>query len=86
MRPIANKLFPALADGQSALVIDFTAKSEKWFEQMPPATKPLPMLELALVASVSDAEKLREGVKTYIEAGKEGINLPKKCTAKTCRR
>jgi hypothetical protein len=72
-----EQLFPALADGQNAMVIDFTAKSKKWFEKMPEATKPLPMLELALVAGVSDAEKLREGVKTYIDVVKEGYNLAK---------
>jgi hypothetical protein len=72
-----EQMFPALADGQGALVIDFTAMSQKWFEKMPPAAKPLPMLELALVASVSDAEKLREGLKTYIDVGKDAIGLAK---------
>jgi len=72
-----EQLFPALADRQGAMVIDFTAKSQKWFEQMPPAKTPLPMLELGLVAGVSDAEKLREGVTAYIDAGKEAIELAK---------
>jgi hypothetical protein len=44
---------------------------------MPEATKPLPMLELAFIAGVSDAEKLREGIKTYIDVAKEGYALAK---------
>ncbi|HEX4412735.1 MAG TPA: hypothetical protein VH107_03845 [Lacipirellulaceae bacterium] len=72
-----EKMIPALADGQGALVIDFTAKSQQWFEKMPPAAKPLPMLELAFVASVSDSDKLREGLKTYVEVGKEAYKLAK---------
>src|SRR4051812_22728112 len=72
-----EQMFPALADGQGALVIDFTAKSQQWFEKMPQASKPLPMLELAVVAGVSDAEKLHEGVKTYIDAGQEAVELAK---------
>ncbi len=70
-------LFPALADGQGALVIDFTAKSQKWFEQMPESPKPLPMLEMALVAGVSDAEKLRQGVNAYIDVAHEAYDLAK---------
>jgi hypothetical protein len=58
-------LFPALADGQGAFVMDLEAKSQKWFEQMPESPKPLPMFELALVSSVSDAEKLRKGVTNF---------------------
>jgi hypothetical protein len=72
-----EQMFPALADGQGALVIDFTAKSQKWFEKMPAAKKPLPMLELALVAGVSDAEKLHAGLKTYIDVGQDAIKLAK---------
>ena len=34
-----EQLFPALADGQGAFVIDFTAKSQKWFEKMPPSRR-----------------------------------------------
>jgi hypothetical protein len=72
-----EQLFPALADGQGALVIDFAAKSQKWFEKMPESTKPLPMVELALVAGVSDAEKLRQGVKTYIDVAREAYKFAK---------
>ncbi len=70
-------MFPALADGQSAMVIDFTAKSKKWFEKMPESPKPLPMLELAFVKGVSDAEKLRQGVKSYIDIARAAYKLAK---------
>jgi hypothetical protein len=70
-------LLPALADGQGAFVMDLTAKSQKWFEQMPESPKPLPMLELAFVASVSDADKLRQGVKTYIDVARDAYELIK---------
>ncbi len=70
-------LLPALADGQGALVLDFTAKSQKWFEKMPESPKPLPMLELGLVVGVSDREKFREGVKSYIDVARDGYKLAK---------
>jgi hypothetical protein len=70
-------LFPALADGQGALVIDFTAKSQKWIQQMPESPKPLPMLELAFIAGVSDAEKLRQGVSAYLDVAHEAYDLAK---------
>lgn len=70
-------LLPALADGQGALVLDFTAKSQKWFDKMPESPKPLPMLEVALVTGVSDREKFREGVKSYIDVVRDGYKLAK---------
>lgn len=70
-----EQMFPALADGQSAFVMDVAAKSKQWFDQMPESPKPLPMLEFAVVAAVSDAAKLREGVEAYIAAAKDGYNL-----------
>lgn len=70
-----EKLIPALADGQGAFVMDLAATSKQWFNKMPEATKPLPMLELAFVASVSDAEKLRQGVTTYIDVAQDAYKL-----------
>lgn len=70
-------LMPALADGQGAFIMDIAAKSQKWFDKMPESPKPLPMLELAFVAGVSDAEKLRQGVTTYIDVVREGYKVVK---------
>ncbi len=72
-----EQLFPALADGQSAFVMDVAAKSQQWFDRMPESPKPLPMLEMALVVSVSDAAKLRQGVKTYIDVARDAYKLMK---------
>jgi hypothetical protein len=70
-------LYPALADGQGAFVLDLEAKSKQWFKKMPESPKALPMLELAFVASVSDAERLRQGVAAYIDVGVETYKLIK---------
>ena len=70
-------LFPALADGQGAFILDIAANSKQWFKKMPESPKPLPMLELAMVTSVSDAEKLRQGVATYIDVAHEAYKLAK---------
>ena len=72
-----DQLFPALADGQGAFVMDIAATSKQWFEKMPESPKPLPMLELAMVTSVSDAEKLKQGATTYIEVAREAYKLAK---------
>src|SRR5436190_4542178 len=70
-------LYPALADGQGAFVLDLEAKSKQWFKKMPESPKTLPMLELAFVASVTDAERLRQGVAAYIDVAVETYKLVK---------
>lgn len=75
-------LYPALADGQGAFLLDLEAKSKRWFEKMPESPKPLPMFELAFVASVSDAERLRQGVAAYIDIGVEVYKLVKEYNPK----
>lgn len=65
-----KKLLPALADGQTALVLDAKLFSKQWQALMPESPKPLPMLELALVCGVADAKLLREAFSDY----RAGIN------------
>ena len=60
-----DKLLPALADGQIGLVIDTKLKSKQFFQEMPAAADPLPMLEPALIFGVSDAELLRQACTEY---------------------
>ncbi len=60
-----NKLVPAFQDEQGAVVLDVKAKSKQWHVNMPPAEQPLPMLELAIVRSVTDASKLKEASTEY---------------------
>jgi hypothetical protein len=59
------------------MVLDVTAMSQQWFDKMPESPKPLPMLEFALVTSVSDAAKLKQGIHDYINVGKDAYKLAK---------
>jgi hypothetical protein len=68
-------LYPAFADNQGAVVLDASAKSKQWHNEMPESPEELPMIELGIVCSVSDAEKLREGVKEYIAVIRDAIAL-----------
>jgi hypothetical protein len=68
-------LVPAFQDGQTALVMDASAESKQWSEQMPESPKPLPMLELAIVSSVSDAENLRQGAVEYFKVVRDAVAL-----------
>ncbi len=78
-------LLPALADGQSALVIDRKLASKHFVEQLPATEKSLPMVEPALVIGVSDAGLLKNALSEYktivnelIDAVRqiEGSNVP----------
>lgn len=60
-------LIPALADGQSALVIDGKLQSKRFVATMPEMEKPMPMVEPALVLGVSDAKLLKQGMSEYRE-------------------
>jgi hypothetical protein len=60
-----NDLIPALADGQAGIVIDADIASKRWHRDMPEFDKPLPMLEVALVFGVSDADKLKKAFREY---------------------
>ncbi|MGL6097337.1 MAG: hypothetical protein ACRC7O_16250, partial [Fimbriiglobus sp.] len=63
---ITEKLwFPALADGQLAVVIDAKWASKQWHAAAPAADEPLPLLEAAGVLGVSDAAKFEKAVKSY---------------------
>ncbi len=58
-------LFPALADGQFALVVDARLTSKQFIASLPATEKPMPMLEPALVIGVSDAKLLEKGLGEY---------------------
>jgi hypothetical protein len=59
---LSKMLIPALADGQSGVVLDAKWTSKQWHAAQPGADKPLPMLELAFVCGVSDAALLEKGM------------------------
>jgi hypothetical protein len=68
-------LLPALADGQTALVIDAKLTSSQWIALLPPSERPMPMIELACVAGVSDAPKLRQACGEYWAVAKKMLDL-----------
>ncbi len=59
-------LIPALADGQAGLILDADITSKRWHNEMPPAAEALPMIELALVFGVSDADLLKKAMNEYL--------------------
>ncbi len=60
------KLFlPALADGQTALVLDAKWKSKQWSKAMPELEKAMPGPEIGFVFGVSDAASLRKALAEY---------------------
>ncbi len=65
VRVTREKLIPAFADGQSALVLDAKSTSEQWHVGMPPSETALPMLEIGMVNGVSDAELAKEAFSEY---------------------
>ena len=58
-------LMPGFRDGEAAVVVDAKAASKRWCDFMPPADTPLPMVEMALLRSVSDAELVKNGFAEY---------------------
>jgi hypothetical protein len=60
-------LMPALADGQSALVIDGKLQSSHFIKSLPATDKPMPMVEPAIVMGVTDANLLKQGLGEYRE-------------------
>jgi hypothetical protein len=60
-----EKLVPALADGQSALVFDADIASKQWHKEMPASFEALPMAELAIVVGVTDRAKLVDAMSEY---------------------
>jgi hypothetical protein len=58
-------IYPALADGQTAFVLDAKWTSKQWHKEMPETPKALPMLELGVLVGVSDASLLRKGMEEY---------------------
>ena len=74
-RVTREKLIPALADGQSAIVFDADIASKQWHNEMPASFAPLPMLEFGLVLGVSDAEKLVAAMTDYRQIINDAIDV-----------
>jgi hypothetical protein len=78
-------LMPALADGQSALIVDTKLASKQFHVALPATEKAMPMLEPAVVMGVSNADLLKKGLGEYrtvinglIDAARqiEGSSIP----------
>jgi hypothetical protein len=79
-RATADLLLPALADGQSGMVIDAKLTSPQWFSRMPQANPPLPLPEVAFVFGISDGGKLRKAGAEYRTCVNETMALIGKLT------
>ena len=61
-----EKLIPAFADGQSAIVLD-AILGDGWIASMPPAEQPLPFPVVSYVAGLDNANFLEAGVAEYFD-------------------
>jgi hypothetical protein len=77
-----QQFLPSLADGQSALVIDARWTSRRWHTALPEAKKPLPMLELGCVHSVSDAELLTKALANYRQLINDSLDAARQLGAR----
>lgn len=69
-----EKLVPAFADGQSALVLDAKSTSDAWHLDMPPAETALPMFEIGMVNGVSDAKLVKEAFSEYFTIAQQVLD------------
>jgi hypothetical protein len=60
-----TKFLPAMADGQSAFVLDAKMSSNNWIKSLPVTAEELPLIEPAIVCGVTDAKMLVEAMSEY---------------------
>jgi hypothetical protein len=72
-----NLLIPALADGQTGLVIDAKLTSQQFIKALPPTQQTLTMLEPAIVVGVSDAAKLKQAFVEYYAVADDFVEILK---------
>jgi len=70
-------LIPALADGQTGLVIDAKLTSQQFIKALPPTKQALTMIEPAIVVGVSDADKLKRAFKEYYAVADDFVEVLK---------
>jgi len=59
---LQTKIFPALADGQSAFVLDGKEKAARLQRLMPASAEPLPIVAPAIAVKLDDPKLFREGL------------------------
>lgn len=72
-----NKLIPALADGQSALILDFKTAKDSWHAMMPPAETEIPFPALAVVVSLSDSGLFKDAMRDYFSFAQQFADMLK---------
>ena len=60
-----TKLLPALAEGESACILDSRMAHKNWIAALPPSDEELKLLQPGLVYMVSDAARLEEALTEY---------------------
>ncbi len=68
-----DKLFPALADGQVAVVVDDKWSSKQWLQAAPETAKAMALPEPALVFGVTDPKLLRQAMSDYQNIADDGV-------------
>ncbi|MDX1964094.1 MAG: hypothetical protein SFX18_13150 [Pirellulales bacterium] len=68
-------LIRSVKDGQSAIVLDAQIASKTWIGEQPPANEPLPMLELAVILSVTDMPKFKQAFVELREIGQGVVDM-----------
>jgi len=79
-----NQFMPALGAGETALVLDAKWTSKQWYKDLDQGGKDLPLLEIGVVRTVTDAEKLLKAFQAYrtlvnevmAKANDFGANVP----------
>ncbi|MFV2067622.1 MAG: hypothetical protein ACC645_11640, partial [Pirellulales bacterium] len=71
---VRERLMPALADRQTALVVSAAATSRQWHAAMPASNEPLPMFELAVAHGLSNADLFRKGCSDCFELAQETVD------------
>ncbi len=74
----AKMLLPALADGQSAFVLDAKWKSKHWQKQLPATPAAMPLPEIGFVLGVSDVVQLRKAMTEYRKLLNDALALASK--------
>jgi hypothetical protein len=69
-----EQVLPAMDDGQTALVLDASIKTDRLGATLPPSEDGVFLPEFAIVMGVTDAAKLREGLKAYLAVGRDLIS------------
>lgn len=70
-----EQLIPATRENEQAFVMDVASQSLQWVAPMPPARRPLPMLEIGFATRVSDAALYRQGVAEYMAVIQDALTM-----------